>query len=97
MRRKFWLPVFLMVCTVLFFGPVYGVDNETCLECHADKGLTVARGTKQVSLYVDSKILASSVHQAQACIDCHPDADVEEFPHPETLERVTCGNCSMQG
>jgi predicted CXXCH cytochrome family protein len=90
MRIKLWLPVFL---TVLFLGPIYGVDNETCLECHGDKDLSATRGTKQVSLYIDSKILAGSVHQAQACVDCHPDADVEEFPHPEKLSPVFCGTC----
>jgi predicted CXXCH cytochrome family protein len=44
-------------------------------------------------LYVDEEKYTQSVHKNLDCISCHPDADVEEFPHPENLEIVNCGNC----
>jgi predicted CXXCH cytochrome family protein len=44
-------------------------------------------------MYVDFNRFSQSVHKDAECIDCHQDADVEEFPHPETLERVNCGMC----
>jgi len=33
------------------------------------------------------------VHSDQECIDCHQDADVDEFPHKEDLENVDCVIC----
>ena len=34
-----------------------------------------------------------SMHQDLDCIDCHEDADVEDFPHEDSLEKVHCGLC----
>jgi predicted CXXCH cytochrome family protein len=67
--------------------------KEACLECHSDPGLTTERGGKQVSLFVNMKIMNNSVHKDQECVACHVDAAVEEFPHPEKLEPVNCGTC----
>jgi len=33
------------------------------------------------------------MHKDVECASCHPDAAVEEFPHPEILEPVDCGFC----
>ncbi len=85
-----------IVLIPLFFTllyPVDDVDNETCLDCHSDTTLTAVRGKKEISLYIDSKILANSIHQDVKCIDCHRDANVEDFPHEERLAPVYCGNC----
>ncbi len=67
--------------------------NEDCLDCHDDPELTTERAGKAISLYVDIDQLNRSVHSGFDCIDCHEDAAVEEFPHPEQLQRVDCGNC----
>jgi cytochrome b subunit of formate dehydrogenase len=67
--------------------------NETCFECHSDRSLTKERRGVTVSLFVDDKLFLQSVHKNLECVDCHQDADVKEFPHPETLSRVACGNC----
>jgi len=68
-------------------------SNEDCEACHSDPELTARRQGRTVSVYVDFKRFSESVHKDSDCIDCHQDADVEEFPHPETLERVNCGIC----
>ncbi len=90
MKCKILISLFLFI---LSFQAISAADNEICLECHSDTGLTTRRGNKDISLYVDSQILAKSIHQAQKCSDCHRDADVKDFPHKERLAPVYCGHC----
>ncbi|MDQ7063967.1 MAG: cytochrome c3 family protein [candidate division KSB1 bacterium] len=71
----------------------FGQDDEECLECHGEKDFVTERNGKEISLYVDGKAFAQSVHGENGCVSCHEDADVEEFPHDEDLEPVDCGNC----
>jgi len=61
--------------------------------CHSDATLTTVRYGQTVSMYVNSQILAASVHKNQKCISCHKDANVKDFPHPEVLAPVDCGSC----
>ena len=68
------------------------VENATCLDCHGDASFTVERGGETVSLFVDSKVFAASVHAGLDCVSCHQDADVPEMPHPERLAPDFCGN-----
>lgn len=83
-----------LILTFLFGAQfLLAQTKEACLECHSDPGLTTERGGKQVSLFVNMKIMNNSVHKDQECISCHVDAAVEEFPHPEKLEPVNCGTC----
>jgi len=90
MVPRILIPVFLIF---LSFNLLYPVDNSVCLDCHTDKEISTTRGNKTISLYVDAKILANSVHREVDCASCHPDADVEDFPHKEKLAPVHCGNC----
>ena len=68
-------------------------DNEVCYDCHSDDELTTEHRGQEISLFVDNEIFSRSVHMDMECIDCHSDADVEDFPHPEELEAVNCGEC----
>jgi cytochrome b subunit of formate dehydrogenase len=71
--------------------------NETCLDCHNDKSLVRERkGAEGTSVYVDKKKFISSVHKDILCIDCHLDANVEEFPHKDSLDPVNCGLCHSE-
>lgn len=92
MRTKylFYLTSLFLVMMISFALPA---TNEDCQMCHSDPELTTVRHGRTVSLYVDFKKFSRSVHQNLECIDCHGDADVEEFPHPEQLEDVNCGDC----
>ncbi|MGD8362490.1 MAG: hypothetical protein PVJ04_13775, partial [Gemmatimonadota bacterium] len=74
-------------------SPAVAIDNETCLECHGDSGMETERGGKTISLFVDAKVFAKSVHKDLDCVMCHMDADVEDLPHPERMAPVYCGNC----
>ncbi len=84
---------FLWIILFLLASIVGAQSNEDCETCHSDPELTARRQGRTISMYVDFKRFSGSVHKDAECIDCHQDADVEEFPHPETLERVNCGIC----
>ncbi len=68
-------------------------SNDDCFACHDDPSLTTERGGKEVSRYIPTGILDHSVHRDLECISCHTDADVEDFPHADTLKPVNCGEC----
>ena len=68
-------------------------SNEDCAMCHDDPELITIRNNREVSRYIPANILENSVHSYLECISCHTDADVEDFPHAETLQPVNCGEC----
>lgn len=67
-------------------------DSDTCLACHDDKAMTTRHGKQVVSLYVDGKRFAASVHAALSCTGCHSDLEGKDIPHPPPA-KVDCGNC----
>ncbi|MBI2835645.1 MAG: cytochrome c3 family protein [Acidobacteria bacterium] len=74
-------------------GTALSPANDDCLACHGDPSTTRADGSR---VAVDAAQFQKSVHgQAPvACIDCHADlTSVTEFPHAETLARVSCASC----
>ena len=72
---------------------LFSQSNEDCMMCHSDDELTTDRAGKEISLLVEPDIISTSVHTGMECVDCHTDADVEDFPHDEDLERVQCSMC----
>ena len=73
-------------------------DNETCLSCHEDQGLTGFDDTgAEISMYVSAASVDSSVHAGMGCIDCHLDlAGFEDYPHAEVLDPVDCSGCHAE-
>ena len=63
-----------------------------CLACHGEKSMSTTRAGKTVSLYVDGKKFATSVHGSFGCTGCHADLEGKELPH-EKPARVKCGTC----
>ena len=63
-----------------------------CLACHGDKTMTTTRAGKTVSLYVDGKKFATSVHASFGCTGCHADLEGKDLPH-DTPQPVKCGTC----
>jgi predicted CXXCH cytochrome family protein len=56
------------------------LSNEVCLACHGDATASTQLGNgKTLSLYVNHKALAGSVHAGLACTDCH--SDITKIPH----------------
>src|ERR1035438_2134278 len=74
--------------------PVRAADQPgaECLACHGDKSTTTTRAGKTVSLYVDGKKFATSVHASFGCTGCHADLEGKDFPH-EKPAPVKCGAC----
>ena len=68
-------------------------ENAECLACHAEKSMTVSRGARTVSLYVDEKAVAGSVHGSVTCVSCHAGLQGKELPHEAAVARVDCGSC----
>ncbi|MFQ6038795.1 MAG: hypothetical protein ACE5LV_09290 [Candidatus Aminicenantales bacterium] len=90
-RTRVFIPIFLLLLLGAF--PLAAQTNEDCEVCHSDPELRTRRAGRRISLYVDFSEFSRSVHGSLECIDCHQDADVEEFPHPERLSPVQCGLC----
>ncbi len=86
-----WLFPFLG--TLIFSVLVYAATNEECMQCHSDEQFTTKRKDQTLSLFVDLKKFSRSVHKKLECIACHADADVKDFPHPESLGPVKCATC----
>jgi hypothetical protein len=64
-----------------------------CLACHGDKTMSTVRGGKTISLYVDGKKFAGSIHGSFGCTGCHADLEGKELPHETPLAPVNCGTC----
>ncbi len=82
---------FILLC--FSFSLSLAQTNEDCEACHSDPELTTKHQGRTISLFVDFNRFSDSVHNDLDCISCHQDADVEDFPHPERLDRVNCGSC----
>jgi len=63
--------------------------NDECLACHGDTS---------ADRPVRPEVLAGSIHgQAGiACVDCHADVAVAEFPHASKLAPVNCASCHAE-
>ena len=73
--------------------PPQSPSTDDCLACHSDKTLTGKRGNRTVSLFVDEKKFASSVHGSLACVSCHAALEGKDLPHDTPVAAVDCGTC----
>ena len=73
--------------------PLPQISNDDCLACHGDKSITTKRAGRTVSLYIDQKKFAASVHGPLQCTNCHADLQDKELPHSAPLAKVNCGSC----
>lgn len=93
MRKKL---IFFSLLLVVFASQniLYG-QNDECLVCHSDPGLTKERNGKEVSLFVDQEDFAASMHGILSCVDCHQGFDAQDLPHKEgeKIYEVDCGTC----
>ncbi|MBM3311748.1 MAG: hypothetical protein FJY80_09585 [Candidatus Aminicenantes bacterium] len=58
---------------VLLAAGAFAQKNSDCLDCHADKSLTMSRRGGTISVFVDQAAFVKSVHGAADCIACHAD------------------------
>ncbi len=93
--RAVVLALLAIVISLLFpQHPARAADppGAECLACHGDKSMTTTHAGKTISLFVDEKKFAASVHASFGCTGCHADLEGKDFPHP-TPARVNCGTC----
>lgn len=67
--------------------------NEDCLVCHSDNELTMDKGGKEISLFVNETKYSTSAHSKLQCVSCHKGFDPESIPHKENIERISCLTC----
>ena len=77
----------------ILFAPSFlpAVENEVCMECHADPELVRESDYETgSSVFVDPERLARSVHADMDCVDCHSEASED---HPARMKPVNCADC----
>lgn len=83
----------LLIFFLIIFIPCFSETDEECMVCHEDQELKTEEGKL---LFIDYEKFLSSVHgeATLSCVDCHSDLQgFEDFPHPEKLKSVSCGDC----
>src|SRR3989339_2132281 len=93
--KKFVLALFISIALVITIT-AQSKDDQVCLDCHNDKKLTTTRNGKQVSLFINGKSFAGSIHEEISCTGCHSDVDPNNLPHEEKLQKVSCATCHEQ-
>ena len=68
-------------------------STAACLECHSDNELTMKKGDKKLSLFIDAKMVNASAHKSLECIDCHEKFDGDATPHRKPMVPVDCVGC----
>jgi len=93
-RIKFNLIQIFIIALIIAYTPsVSSQSNEDCLACHEDNTLTTERKGKEVSLYVNVKVLQNSPHKNLSCVSCHIGFNTEDLPHKENIQPINCLSC----
>lgn len=84
-----------LLAFLLFLVPtiIISQDNQTCLDCHSERDMTMEKHGKEVSIYVNAFVLKHSVHGKLKCVDCHVGFDPDAFPHKDPMTSVNCVSC----
>jgi cytochrome b subunit of formate dehydrogenase len=91
MNSRVFFDVFILSLFLSTFSVAQ--DKSECLSCHEDKTLTTERDGKKISLFIDDKKFADSIHGDMQCINCHADLEGKEMPHEVPVKPVQCGTC----
>lgn len=102
MRRRFnrevirlfprtWL--LLLAFFMAAWTAAHGRDNSPCLTCHGEKGLTMVKKGKALSISVDGAQYARSVHGQMECVSCHEGFTPGDIPHAKKIRPVNCISC----
>lgn len=85
--------VFALVAARLPGAEPSAPSDAACVECHSDSNLSLKRGGRVVSLFVDRAVVATSAHASLACVDCHAKFDGDAIPHRQPMTAVDCTGC----
>ncbi|BAX79136.1 hypothetical protein [Labilibaculum antarcticum] len=95
-KMKRFIVAIICLLGILSSTGLFAQEDDVCMMCHDDPYLTKEVNGKAQSVWVDLPIITNSIHGKVTCIECHPEAAVEDWPHPETMQPVNCGNCHEQ-
>ena len=83
------LPLLLPPGQVLAADKALSKDDRVCLSCHGEKGLEKAMAEdEKLSLHIEGKAFAASVHQPIGCSACHDEIDLAQHPAPSKKQRT---------
>ena len=83
----------LLIFLFVFIDNIYSQSNEDCLTCHEDEQLTMEKEGKEVSLYVNEKVLKNSPHNNLSCVSCHVGFNPDDLPHKDNIQALDCKLC----
>jgi cytochrome b subunit of formate dehydrogenase len=88
----------LFLCLFVVFSPAaFCQSAQDCLVCHGNPTISMTKGGKTVSLYVDQARLKDSIHSLMTCVDCHQGLNPSEIPHAKVIKPAQCLNCHEAG
>lgn len=98
MNQSYHFSKYLIFFFVLFFIKINSTvliaqENDDCLMCHSDADLTMTKGKKEISLFVDDKKINRSVHSKLNCVSCHTGFEPYDVPHKDPMTQVNCVSC----
>jgi len=70
--------------------------DSDCLMCHSSRSLQKKSDGRNISLYVDPKVIKASVHSELTCIECHTDLTNESLVHKPNVSPVDCSRCHVR-
>jgi len=81
LRRSFAAAMAAMALCLAAAAPAFAAEDKDCLACHGQEGMTKSfdKGDP-VSLHVDGRAFAASVHGPLGCAACHGEVDLEKHP-----------------
>jgi cytochrome b subunit of formate dehydrogenase len=91
--KKLHQIVLLFLLLLILPIATLGQTSRDCLACHSDQALTMEKGGKTFSLFVDAAKLKRSAHQSLSCVQCHKGFDPNEIPHAKVIKQVQCQTC----
>jgi hypothetical protein len=91
MKNKFLLPVLIMI--IMLPISTSSQQNQVCLDCHAEAGMTMDKNGKEISITVKKSVLNASAHSKLKCVDCHEGFNPDDIPHKEMIQPVNCKKC----
>ncbi|MBZ0199025.1 MAG: cytochrome b/b6 domain-containing protein, partial [Ignavibacteriaceae bacterium] len=89
-RLAIYTTTFLLLTTSQVIFPQ---SNDDCLACHSDETLTMEKGNKEVSIFVNENVFQKSVHAPLECVACHTGFNPDDIPHKENITAVKCTSC----
>ena len=93
LQKLVYFIVSLTICLIASSQNIYPQTNDDCLMCHEDQTLTTERDGKEVSLFVNAKVLTHSAHGKLNCVSCHVGFNPEDLPHKENITPINCKSC----